>query len=169
MAKSDKKKKKRPARRRRSPTPTLDPNGIDVSFEESRRDYELQCEEGLFADDFDPHQMVLAMHPDFVELLSNGGQLPETLTNNHGDVWSPSMHLGMHGAVESQLVQNQPEGIFELACDLEREGKIGSHQIRHAIMDVFARTIYDMQKNGELFDDEAYLKKIPDSYRIYAQ
>lgn len=158
----------RRARLKKRAQPTLDPNGIDIPFAESLRRYQELLDSGMFDDDFDADEIVLQMHPDFLAFHESGRQLPEEATNEDGDLWSPRMHLGMHSAVESQLVRNQPEGIFSMACEMEKEGRIGSHQIRHAIADVLAQMIWSMQKEDKLFDDDLYLREIPERYQVYA-
>ena len=124
-------------------------------------------DDGLFEEDFDSDEIVLEMHPDFLELQKKGQPLPDEVSGENG-IWNPRMHLAMHAAIENQLVRNEPEGIFDMACKMEAEGRIGSHQIRHAITDVFAGMVWSMQKENKLFDSDLYLKQIPERYEIYA-
>lgn len=163
-----KRQQSRRARLKRRASPKLNPNGIDIPFAESLRHYQDLLNEGMFEEEYEADEIVLRMHPDFLEVVRSGRDLPEEITDEDSNVWNPRMHLAMHSAVESQLVRNQPEGIFTLACELESEQRIGSHQIRHAMADVFAGMIWSMQREDKLFDSDLYLKEISERYEVYA-
>ena len=168
MPRNSRNKRSPKRRKRRPPPPDLNPDGIDVSIAESANRFADDCEEtdSLMVQEF--HDVVLAMHPDFEQFIDNHGELPAQLVNDLGETWSPQLHLSLHEAVESQLANDEPAGIVDLAMRFESEGKIGTHEIRHVLMNAMAGQIFEMQKHKRDFDSAGYLREIEQSYRQFS-
>ena len=63
----------------------------------------------------------------------------------------------MHLAIEEQVSIDQPPGIRAAVEALAR--KHGSmHEARHDVMDCLAEVIWNAQRHGAAFDNEAYLE-----------
>ncbi len=149
----------------RKAAPALNPLGVDLPLDHSAR-AEGSNSGGLTiaADVF--YEISLEMHPDFRAFTANGRRLPEELTSSDGTSWSPQLHLNLHAGIEERLAKNEPPGILQQAQRLESEGKIGTHQIRHILMDALASQIWQMQKKGELsFDPDGFFAEIEAGYR----
>lgn len=128
--------------------PELCPLGVDLPLDFSA-DRENVAPGGLAISANVFYEIAQEMHPDFVEFTSRGRRLPDELPSTNGETWSPNLHLNLHSNVEERLAKNDPPGILQLAQRLESEGKIGTHQIRHILMDAIATQIWQMQKNGK--------------------
>jgi len=112
------------------------------------------------------YQRSLEMHPQMLE-LSDKHELPEEAIDEEGNRWNVSMHLSIHTALENQLAQNEPEGIADLALKMEAEGILGAHEVRHAIMDALATSIWKTQRDKVPFDEKTYMADIDESYRMF--
>lgn len=150
---------KKPKRKRRKRTAAFSPHGTDrpiAAFIEEHR------ENGL--DEDTAREIAMEMHPTMSDISIDA--LPQEVEGDDG-LWSPRLHITMHSTLERQLVMNEPHGIADIAIALEKEGRIGTHQIRHAILDVFAHMLWQSQKDQSAFDSQAYLDGIPEAYQRF--
>ena len=162
------KKKRQTNRRKRPQSLKLDVNGVDVPLTALRKqEIERSDEEDFLFDGDEMYATVLAMHPDFEQIVLDGRSLPDELVGEDGEPWSPNLHLAIHEAVESQLANDDPKGILDVALAFEAEAKIGAHQIRHAIMNALTQQIWSMQHKKTDFDTDRYFRDIQASYREF--
>ena len=108
------------------------------------------------------------MHPD-LNRMRLSGTLPEEQVDGAGNDWNPSMHIDMHAIIERQLANNDPRGIADRAIAYEREGKLDSHEIRHALASAVSEQLWYMSKEGCPFDCERYFVDIKRSYQTFVQ
>ena len=120
MAKKKPKRSKRYQANRSNRLPQLDPLGVDVPIQDSIDIVHSEKKLLAEADDLS-YQRSLEMHPELLE-LSLVEKLPEEAIDENGNVWSVDMHLNIHGVLENQLAQNEPEGIANVALKMEAEG-----------------------------------------------
>ncbi len=165
MTKKKPKRGKRYQGKRDSRLPQLVAWGTDVPIKESieaglKNDDLLMDQESL------SYQRSLEMHPELRELCLSD-RLPEEAIDENGNVWNVNMHLNIHTALENQLAQNEPEGITDVALEMEAEGILGAHEVRHVIMNSLAKSIQKIQRDKVPFDEKAYMVDIKDSYRVF--
>jgi hypothetical protein len=157
--------KKRPKRRIRSPRrSTHAREHAQVSIEQFVA--ERQGQDELSEDD--AYERACEMHPDLNRMRLNG-TLPDEMVDGEGNVWSPRMHIDMHTIIERQLATNDPAGIADRAIAYEREGKLDSHEIRHALASAVSEQLWYMSKEGCPFDCERYFVDIKRSYQTFVQ
>jgi len=67
--------------------------------------------------------------------------------------------MSMHQGIHEQLSSGRPKGIrkvYEKLCQQMGD----AHETEHAMMEGFAETLWQAQRNGTLPDENAYLKRI---------
>ena len=143
MAKKKPKRSKRYQNKRNTGLPELGSSGIDVPIQES---IDAEHSEDAFlmeAEDL-AYSRSLEMHPHLLELNYTKG-LPDEAVDEDGEIWNVNLHLTIHAALENQLAQDEPKGIADLALKMESEGILGPHEVRHAIMNSLANSIWKVQ------------------------
>ena len=116
----------------------------------------------------DVFELAWEMHPDLNRMRLNG-TLPEEQVDDEGNVWSPRMHINMHVIIESQLANNDPDGIADRAIKYEREEKLDSHEIRHVLAAAVSEQIWTMSKERCPFDRQRYFDDIERTYETFVQ
>lgn len=165
MAKKKPKRSKRYQSKRNNRLPQLVALGIDVPIKESI-EANLHDDNLLMSEEDFSYQRVLEMHPELLE-LSDAGRFPEEAIDENGNVWNVNAHLSIHTALENQLAKNEPEGITDVALKMEADGILGSHEVRHVIMNSLANSIWKIQRDKVPFDDKAYMADIEEPYRLF--
>ena len=104
-------------------------------------------------------QMALAIvleHPEYHAVLRDRERYLDREWKPEGGETNPFLHLQMHLAIEEQLSIDQPPGIREAVQQLAR--RHGSmHDARHDVMDCLAEVVWNAQRHGAGFDNDAYL------------
>lgn len=98
---------------------------------------------------------VIALHPEYHALLTNGEALAREWTPEDGQT-NPFLHLSLHLAIEEQLSIDQPPGIraaFE--SRLRRDGD--RHAALHVVLDCLGESIWRAQRDRQPPDGVAYL------------
>jgi len=99
---------------------------------------------------------IVLEHPEYHPVLADPqGYRDRTWTPEDGET-NPFLHLAMHLAIEEQVEIDQPPGIRETVAALARA--LGSeHTARHAVMECLAEVLWQVQRHGAGFDNDAYL------------
>ena len=99
---------------------------------------------------------VVIEHPEYHAVLDDRERYLEREWRPEGGETNPFLHLQMHLAIEEQVSIDQPPGIRAAVGALAR--KHGSeHDARHDVMDCLAEVIWNAQRHGTAFDNDAYL------------
>ena len=99
---------------------------------------------------------VVQAHPEYHDVLSNPDRYREREWTPEGGETNPFLHLSVHLAIEEQLSIDQPPGIRSIVQTLE--SKLGNAMdARHAVMDCLVEQVWQAQRNGVPFNNEAYL------------
>ena len=107
-------------------------------------------------------QMALAVILEHREYHGVLGERERYLVHDwkpEGGETNPFLHLQMHLAIEEQLSIDQPPGI-RAAVDALARRHDSMHDARHDVMDCLAEMIWNAQRHGAAFDNEAYLSCI---------
>jgi hypothetical protein len=108
---------------------------------------------------------IVLEHPEYHSYLGNRERYLERDWKPEGGETNPFLHLQMHLAIEEQVSIDQPPGIRAATGALARRHD-SEHAARHDVMDCLAEQIWNAQRHGAGFDNEAYLeclkrKKVP--------
>lgn len=102
---------------------------------------------------------VIAMHPEYQALLAapdrhlDRDYLPEDGESN------PFLHMALHVAIAEQLSIDEPKGIRSLHEQaLQRAGD--RHAAEHLVLECLAEGLWQMQRQQDGFDAQAYLNCI---------
>jgi hypothetical protein len=99
---------------------------------------------------------IVLEHPEYHAVLGARERYLERDWKPEGGETNPFLHLQMHLAIEEQVSIDQPPGIRAAVGALAR--KHGSeHDARHDVMDCLAEMVWNAQRHGAPFDNEAYL------------
>lgn len=110
-------------------------------------------------------EIALRDHPELREGWMNG-TLPQELTDDSGNVWSPRMHISLHAIVERQIANDEPRGVADIAQQLAESG-VDRHEIRHIIAQPLAEQIWQVMHEGHAFDADLYLSELEEAIRNY--
>ena len=100
---------------------------------------------------------IIMEHPEYHYALEDRERYLDRDWKPEGGETNPFLHLTMHLAIEEQLSIDQPPGIrAELEKLATRRGSM--HDARHDVMECLAEMIWQAQRNGTGFDNEAYLE-----------
>lgn len=98
---------------------------------------------------------VIKQHPEYHPILEDPIKNLEKTFNSENN---PFLHMGLHLGLIEQLSTDRPSGIREIYQQLcQRRGN--AHQIEHLLMQAMAETIWEAQQNGQLPDEDTYLKR----------
>ncbi len=102
---------------------------------------------------------IIKLHPEYQLIFDNPDlyigkeYLPEFGETN------PFLHMSMHQGIHEQLSSGRPKGIRKVYTQLCNQ--MGdTHDTEHAMMESFAETLWQAQRNASLPDEKAYLKRI---------
>ena len=99
---------------------------------------------------------VILEHPEYHAVLSDRERYLAQDWKPEGGETNPFLHLAMHLAIEEQLSIDQPPGIRAAVEDLARR-RGSTHDARHDVMECLAEIIWQAQRHGTGFDNQAYL------------
>lgn len=100
---------------------------------------------------------VILEHPEYHPVLDDRERyLDRDWRPEDGDT-NPFLHIQMHLAIEEQVSIDQPPGIRDAVATLARR-RGSEHAARHDVMECLAETIWNAQRHGDRFDNEAYVE-----------
>ena len=99
---------------------------------------------------------VILEHPEYHAILDDRERYLDRDWRPEGGDTNPFLHIQMHLAIEEQLSIDQPPGIREAVGALARS-RDSEHDARHDVMDCLAEMIWNAQRHGARFDNQAYL------------
>ena len=100
---------------------------------------------------------IMLEHPEYHEVLGNRERYANKEWTPEQGESNPFLHLSMHLAIEEQLSIDHPPGIRAEVERLSR--KLDSAMAaRHAVMECLAEQVWQAQRNGVAFSNEAYLE-----------
>ena len=102
---------------------------------------------------------IIKLHPEYLLMFDNPEQyLGKEYLPEFGET-NPFLHMSMHQGIHEQLSSGRPKGIRKVYERLVKQ--IGDpHETEHAMMEGFAETLWEAQRNGTMPDENAYLKRI---------
>ena len=99
---------------------------------------------------------VVALHPEYVQLLESGpAALERDYTPEEGQT-NPFLHMGLHLAIHEQLSTDRPAGIRALVIGL-RSRWTDMHALEHQMMECLAESLWRSQRDGIPPDEVEYL------------
>ena len=99
---------------------------------------------------------VILEHPEYHAVLDDRERYLERDWKPEGGETNPFLHLQMHLAIEEQVSIDQPPGIRAAVGALARKHDSG-HDARHDAMECLAEVVWNAQRHGTGFDNQAYL------------
>lgn len=99
---------------------------------------------------------VIRRHPEYHALLADeeaalGAEYPPESGRPN-----PFLHMGLHIAIQEQVMSDRPDGIAKLyKAGLRRLGD--AHELEHRLMECLAETLWLAQGNNTLPDEAGYL------------
>jgi Domain of unknown function (DUF1841) len=99
---------------------------------------------------------IVLEHPEYHPYLGERERYLERDWKPEGGETNPFLHLQMHLAIEEQVSIDQPPGIRAAVEALARR-RGTMHEARHEVMDCLAELLWNAQRHGAAFDNEAYL------------
>lgn len=102
---------------------------------------------------------VVLEHPEYHAFLGDRERYLDRDWHPEGGESNPFLHLSMHLAIEEQVSIDQPPGIRDAVERLARTRDSG-HDARHDVMECLAEMIWQAQRQGGGFDNDAYLECI---------
>ena len=99
---------------------------------------------------------IVLEHPEYQAMLGDRERYLERDWKPEGGETNPFLHMQMHLAIEEQVSIDQPPGIRAAVGALARKHG-NEHDARHDVMDCLAEVIWNAQRHGTAFDNEAYL------------
>ena len=100
---------------------------------------------------------IVLEHPEYHGHLEDRERYLDRDWRPEGGETNPFLHLQMHLAIEEQVSIDQPPGI-RAAVDALARKRGAMHEARHDVMDCLAEVIWNAQRHGAAFDNEAYLE-----------
>ena len=107
------------------------------------------------------HELVniIRLHPEYHSLFENEDKLlSRDYLPEQGET-NPFLHMGMHQGIHEQLSSGRPKGIrkvYKALCTKYQD----PHEAEHAMMDAFAETLWEAQRDAKMPDEQAYLKRL---------
>ena len=99
----------------------------------------------------------MRQHPEYEADLENPNAVDAEYSVEAGKT-NPFLHLSMHLAISEQLSIDQPPGIKGAYQQLL--GKYDAHQACHEIMECLGEVVWEAQRLGTPFSNDAYLDLI---------
>ena len=99
---------------------------------------------------------VIHLHPEYHAVLGDAQRYRDRDWKPEGGETNPFLHLSMHLAIEEQLSIDQPPGIRAAVEALARKHD-SAHEARHDVMECLAEVVWQAQRYGKPFDNDAYL------------
>lgn len=99
----------------------------------------------------------VAQHPEYHEDFLRPDILEQDYPVEEGK-GNPFLHLSMHLAIAEQLAIDQPPGIK--AAYQQLLGTRDSHEAAHEIMECLGEIVWEVQRLGKPYSNEAYLDLI---------
>ncbi len=102
---------------------------------------------------------VVDQHPEYHPLLADPEQaLARDYFPELGET-NPFLHLGLHIAVQEQLVSNRPAGVADIYRRLSQ--RLGDpHQAEHLMIECLGETLWEAQRTGSAPDEARYLQRL---------
>ena len=98
----------------------------------------------------------ILLHPEYHPIFNNRSQFLEKEFDPQKEQSNPFMHLGFHVALFEQLSTDRPLGIKQQYQALVEKYK-DEHIVQHRIMDCLIAVITQMQRDGNLPDENHYV------------
>ncbi len=98
---------------------------------------------------------VIEDHPEYHALLNNERHLANEYLPELGET-NPFLHMGMHLAIQEQVVTDRPAGIKAIYEKLSEKTQ-DFHQTEHQIMECLAESLWQAQQQQQPADEQAYL------------
>ncbi len=99
---------------------------------------------------------IVLEHPEYRAVLEDPARYRDREWKPEGGETNPFLHMAMHLAIEEQLSIDHPPGIRAAVEALARRRDC-AHDARHDVMDCLAEMIWQAERHGAGFDNEAYL------------
>jgi hypothetical protein len=95
-------------------------------------------------------------HPEYHALLQDPEQHRERDYTPFDGESNPFLHMGLHVAIEEQLMLDEPRGIRDIYKALLAR-KADEHAVQHDIMECLGQWLWQAQRGGTGLDPKVYL------------
>lgn len=99
---------------------------------------------------------VMLQHPEYHAVLEDEDTALDRHYAPEAGVTNPFLHMGMHIAIQEQLLTDRPKGILVLyQTGLKNYGD--PHKLEHEMMECLGEVLWSAQRNNTAPDEKAYL------------
>jgi len=108
---------------------------------------------------------VIAEHPEYQQTIANPDKYQDKdYTPEMGEV-NPFLHMSLHLGIREQVATDRPQGITQVYQQLLQ--RLGDpHNVEHAMIDVLAEAMWQMQRTGEALSDQVYFKNLQNLLKV---
>ena len=96
---------------------------------------------------------VILIHPEYTEILNTKNILTEIFSPEQ----NPFYHMGMHIALEEQLMSDRPTGMTHIYAQLT-EKYSDHHHLQHAILGCLHTSLMNAEAHQQMPDENSYLQ-----------
>lgn len=97
-------------------------------------------------------------HPEYHALIEDATKLDQDFPSESGH-GNPFLHMGLHIAIQEQVVADRPAGIRDIYHHLKQRHD-DSHEVEHRMAECLAESIWETQRNGTAPDERNYLNHL---------
>lgn len=101
---------------------------------------------------------IIIAHPEYHTVLEDSTVLDQEYVPESGRS-NPFLHMGLHIAIQEQLIADRPAGIREIYQKLLQHYS-DSHDVEHRMAECLAEGIWEAQRAGTAPDEDAYLERL---------
>ena len=98
----------------------------------------------------------ILQHPEYHPILNNKAHYLDKEFDPQKEEGNPFMHLGFHIAMYEQLNTDRPQGIkqkYQALVEIHKD----EHVVQHMMMDCLIEIIVQMQRDGNLPEENYYM------------
>jgi hypothetical protein len=106
---------------------------------------------------------VIEAHPEYHALLDNEHHLANEYLPEMGET-NPFLHMGMHLAIQEQVVTDRPAGIRQLYENISEKTQ-DFQKTEHIMMDCLGEALWQAQKEQKPADETAYLNCVKHKFQ----
>ena len=100
---------------------------------------------------------VILSHPEYHSILADEETALGIEFSPEKGITNPFLHMGMHIALQEQVVTDRPAGISKIYHQgVEITGSV--HEFEHKMMECLGEALWKAQQNNTLPDEDEYLE-----------
>ncbi|MHB1951468.1 MAG: DUF1841 family protein [Acidiferrobacteraceae bacterium] len=102
---------------------------------------------------------VALRHPEYHKILESAETYQDQDYLPDAGLANPFLHLGLHIALEEQIVMDRPSGVGDCYRRLSRSAG-DEHQAQHRMIECLAEALWQAERTGKIPDEQDYLRCI---------